>query len=51
MLCKYIYCFISVSDYMQYLINTDNDKSKGVKLVMEIKYFQTYVNWGNKNSY
>jgi hypothetical protein len=29
---------------MQYLINTDNDKSKGVKLAMEIKYFQTYVN-------
>lgn len=36
---------------MQYLINTDNDKSKVVKLVMEIKYFQTYVNQGNKNGY
>ena len=36
---------------MQYLINTDNDKSKDVKLVTEINYFQTYVNWGNKNGY
>jgi hypothetical protein len=49
--CVNIYIALSVSDYMQYLINTDNDKSKGVKLVMEIKYFQTYVNWSNKNSY
>jgi len=36
---------------MQYLINTNNDKSEVVKLVMEIRYFQTYVNQGNKNSY